>query len=150
MLPYFMVILLAVYWKPPALLPLSSSSSRFGTMVATQILPVATPLIVILMGRSIAREQLLFAWIAVTASVLCASIRLILTNRRQRRVADNLLETERALRSSEEILATAFFNSPDAFSINPFPNGPYLEVNDGFTRLTGYTREEVIGKLLAR
>lgn len=146
MLPYFVVILLAVYWKPPELLPLSNSSSRFGTMVATQILPVATPLIVILMGRSIAREQLLFAWLAVTASVLCSSVRLILTNRRQRRVADDLLDTERALRSSEEILATAFFNSPDAFSINPFPNGPYVEVNDGFTRLTGYTREEVLGR----
>ncbi len=146
MLPYFMVIVLAVYWKPPELLPPSPSSSRFGTMVATQILPVATPLIVILMGHSIAREQLRFAWLAVTASVLCSSVRLILTNRRQRRVADNLLETERALRSSEEILATAFFNSPDAFSINPFPNGPYLEVNDGFTRLTGYAREEVLGR----
>lgn len=146
MVPYFLVILLALYWKPPSLLPLPPSRSPFGTMVATQILPVATPLIVILMSRSIAREQLLFAWLAVTASVLCSSIRLILTNRRQRRVADDLLDTERALRSSEEILATAFFNSPDAFSINPFPNGGYLEVNDGFTRLTGYTREEVIGK----
>jgi PAS domain S-box-containing protein len=145
-LPYFAVILLAAFWRAPQAMDLAPSNSPFGTMVATQILPIATPLIVIFMGRAIAEEQLLFAWLAITASVLCSSIRLILTNRRQRRVADSLLQTERALRSSEEVLATAFFNSPDAFSINVFSNGPYLEVNDGFARLTGYTREEVLGK----
>ncbi|HTZ46278.1 MAG TPA: PAS domain S-box protein [Verrucomicrobiae bacterium] len=145
-LPYLVIIALAAFWQPPKAMDLAPSSTPFGTMVATQILPIATPLIVIFMGRAIAREQLLFAWIAITASVLCSSIRLILTNRRQRRVADSLLQTERALRSSEEVLATAFFNSPDAFSINVFANGPYLEVNDGFARLTGYTREEVLGK----
>jgi PAS domain S-box-containing protein len=145
-IPYIILIFLAVKWSPPEAVPTAPTSSPFGTMVATQILPVAIPLIVILMGRSIAKEQLLFAWAAVAASVLCSSIRLILTNRRQRRIADNLLTTERALRSSEEILSTAFRNSPDAFSINPFPNGPYLEVNDGYTRLTGYSRDEVLGK----
>lgn len=145
-LPYLAVILLAAFWQAPRAMDLAPSSSPLGTMVATQILPIGTPLIVIFMGRAIAREQLLFAWLAITASVLCSSIRLILTNRRQRRVADSLLQTERALRSSEEVLATAFFNSPDAFSINVFSNGPYLEVNDGFARLTGYTREEVLGK----
>jgi PAS domain S-box-containing protein len=145
-LPYLVVISLAAFWRAPQEMDLASNRSPFGTMVATQILPIATPLIVIFMGRAIAQEQLLFAWLAITASVLCSSIRLILTNRRQRRVADSLLQTERALRSSEEVLATAFFNSPDAFSINVFYNGPYLEVNDGFARLTGYTREEVLGK----
>ena len=104
------------------------------------------PLFVIFMSRAIAREQPVFAWLAITASVLCSSVRLILTNRRQRRIADNLLATERGLRSSEEILSTAFRNSPDAFSINPFPNGPYLDVNEGYARLTGYSREEALGK----
>jgi PAS domain S-box-containing protein len=144
--PYIILIAYAIRWKAPQTIPTSPSTSAFGAMVATQVLPVAIPLIVILMGRAIAREQLLFAWLAIAASVLCSSIRLILTNRRQRRIADNLLTTERALRSSEEILSTAFRNSPDAFSINPFPNGQYLEINDGFTRLTGFSREDVLGK----
>ena len=98
------------------------------------------------MARAIGREQFLLACLAVAASVLCSSIRLILTNRRQRRISGNLLSAERALRRSEEVLSTAFRNSPDAFSINPFPEGPYLEVNEGYTRLTGYTREEALGK----
>jgi PAS domain S-box-containing protein len=145
-LPYIVLIYFSLKWTPPESVPTSPTVSPFGTMVATQILPITIPLIVILMGRSIAKEQLLFAWILIAASVLCSSVRLILTNRRQSRIADDLLNTERALRSSEEILSTAFRNSPDAFSINPYPNGPYLEVNDGYTRLTGYSREDVIGK----
>jgi PAS domain S-box-containing protein len=146
MIPSIIVVVFAVKWRPPVSMPVSSSPSRVAALLNAQILPILIPLLVIFMGRAIAQEQTLLAWIAVSASVLCSSVRLILTNRRQRRVADNLLDTERALRSSEEILSTAFFNSPDAFSINPFPNGGYLEVNDGFTRLTGYTREEVLGK----
>jgi two-component system, NarL family, sensor kinase len=146
-IPYLILIIYAVKWKAPEAAPASSpATSAFGSMIATQVLPIGIPLLVILMGRAIAREQLLFAWIAMAASVLCSSIRLILTNRRQRYIADNLLSTERALRSSEEILSTAFRNSPDAFSINPFPNGPYLEINEGYSRLTGYSREDVLGK----
>jgi PAS domain S-box-containing protein len=143
---YIILIAFAVYWKPPQSVAVSAAASPLNTMIATQVLPIAIPLFVIVMGRSIAEEQRLFAWVAISASVLCSSIRLILTNRRQRAIADNLLSTERALRSSEEILSTAFRNSPDAFSINPFPNGPYLEINDGYSRLTGYSREDVIGK----
>lgn len=145
MLPHFIVILLAVTWKQPEPAPVSSFSP-VGQLVTAQILPIAIPLLVIFMGRAIAREQLPLAWIAVTASVVCSSARLMLTNRRQRRIADHLLNTEKALRSSERMFASAFRSSPDAFTINVFPDGPFLDVNDGFTRLTGYTREEALHK----
>jgi len=146
MVPSFLVILYAVNWKQSAPAPVFSSPSRLGTLLNAQVFPVAIPLLVIFMGRAIAREQVVLAWLAVAASVVCSSVRLILTNRKQRRISDNLLSTEKALRSSEQVLSTAFRNSPDAFSINPFPNGPYLEVNEGFTRLTGYTRDQVLGQ----
>jgi PAS domain S-box-containing protein len=145
MLPHFIVILLAVTWKQPEPAPVSSFSP-VGQLVTAQILPIAIPLLVIFMGRAIAREQLPLAWIAVTASVVCSSARLMLTNRGQRRIADHLLNTEKALRSSERMFASAFRSSPDAFTINVFPDGPFLDVNDGFTRLTGYTREEALHK----
>lgn len=144
MLPCFLVILLAVNWKQPE--AASVSSSPVGQLVAAQVLPIAIPLLVIFMGRAIAREQLPLAWIAVSASVVCSSARLMLTNRSQRRIADHLLNTERALHRSERMFASAFRSSPDSMSINLFPDGPYLDVNDGFTRLTGYTREEVLDK----
>jgi PAS domain S-box-containing protein len=146
MMPSIIVIVYAVTWIQPESTASLATSSRAGRLLNAQILPIAIPLCVIFMGRAIAREQVVLAWLIVTASVLCSSVRLLLTNRGQQRISDNLLSTERALRRSEEILSSAFRNSPDAFSINPFPNGPYFEVNDGFTRLTGYSREETLGR----
>lgn len=146
MVPYFLVIGLAAIWKQNERVPRPLSTSRWGDYVVTQILPVAIPLSVIFMGRAIAREQFVLAWVAITASVLCSALRLILTNKKQRRISEELIETEHALRSSERIFASAFRSSPDGYSINVFPGGPYLDVNEGFTRLTGYTREETLNK----
>ncbi|MCU1729693.1 EAL domain-containing protein [Pseudomonas sp. 7P_10.2_Bac1] len=52
---------------------------------------------------------------------------------------------EAALKASEEKFAKAFHSSPDAITISELATGRYLEVNDGFTRLTGYSSDEVIG-----
>jgi PAS domain S-box-containing protein len=146
MVPSFLIILFAAKWQQPHTVPVAAPPSRLGILLNAQILPIAIPLLVIFMGRAIAREQVFLAWFTVASSVVCSSVRLILTNQKQRRISDNLLKTEKDLRSSEQVLSTAFRNSPDAFSINPFPNGPYFELNEGFTRLTGYTREETLGQ----
>ncbi len=53
---------------------------------------------------------------------------------------------QEALRSSEEKFAKAFQISPDSVNINRLKDGLYLAVNEGFTRLTGYTAEDVAGK----
>lgn len=53
---------------------------------------------------------------------------------------------EAALKASEEKFAKAFHSSPDAITISELVSGRYLEVNDGFTRLTGYSSDEVIGR----
>lgn len=53
---------------------------------------------------------------------------------------------EQALRESEAKFATAFRVSPDAINVNRLSDGLYLDINEGFTQLTGYTREEAVGK----
>ncbi|MBT2296126.1 EAL domain-containing protein [Pseudomonas fluorescens] len=53
--------------------------------------------------------------------------------------------SEAALKASEEKFAKAFHSSPDAITITERDSGRYLEVNDGFCRLTGYRADEVIG-----
>lgn len=60
-------------------------------------------------------------------------------------ISERLRITE-ALKLSEEKFATAFLISPDSININRLNDGMYIDINDGFTRLTGYTREEVLGK----
>jgi len=53
---------------------------------------------------------------------------------------------EAALKASEEKFAKAFHSSPDAITITERESGRYLEVNDGFCRLTGYSAGEVVGR----
>ncbi|WP_206668719.1 EAL domain-containing protein [Lacisediminimonas profundi] len=62
---------------------------------------------------------------------------------------DARLQAEVKLRASEELFHTAFQTSPDAIVITELETGRYLEVNNGFTRLVGWTRNEVIGKRAA-
>ncbi|WP_053150724.1 bifunctional diguanylate cyclase/phosphodiesterase [Pseudomonas sp. P97.38] len=54
--------------------------------------------------------------------------------------------SEAALKASEEKFAKAFHSSPDAITITERESGRYLEINDGFYRLTGYRADEVLGR----
>ncbi|NPV57542.1 MAG: PAS domain S-box protein [Anaerolineae bacterium] len=56
------------------------------------------------------------------------------------------VQTEQALKKSEEMFFKAFQISPDCININRLSDGIFLQANEGFTRLTGYTADEVIGK----
>ena len=53
---------------------------------------------------------------------------------------------DRALREREELFRLAFHTSPDAINLNRVSDGLYIDINDGFTNIMGYTREDVIGK----
>jgi len=57
-------------------------------------------------------------------------------------------QAEAELRS-EEKFAEIFQLSPDSMAITRLSDGKFLDVNDGFTQLTGYTREEVVGRTAA-
>jgi PAS domain S-box-containing protein len=53
---------------------------------------------------------------------------------------------ERALRESEEKFAKAFQYSPELIAISDRMTEELLDVNESFVRITGYSREEVIGR----
>ncbi len=55
-------------------------------------------------------------------------------------------QAEAQLRDSEERFRKAFVASPDAININRLEDGLFVNINDGFTKLTGFVEEEVIGK----
>lgn len=56
-----------------------------------------------------------------------------------------LEKRQQGLRENELRYRTAFMTSPDALSITRLSDGQYLDINQGFVRLFGWSREEVIG-----
>ena len=54
-------------------------------------------------------------------------------------------KAEEALKESEIKFYTAFLSNPAAISINRVEDGRYIEVNQGFTQMYGYTHEEALG-----
>jgi len=148
-IPYLFAVFFAATWNREEEPVAPPASSRFRTIIVSQALPILIPLLVLFMGRRIVAEQITIAWIAVTASFILSATRLVLTNEKQRRIAEDLFQTKQALSHSERMFFTAFRSSPDAVGISAVPGGHFLEVNDSFTRLTGYSHEETLGRTAA-
>jgi len=53
---------------------------------------------------------------------------------------------EMQLRYSEEKFSKAFLCTPDAITISSCSTGKYIDVNEVFLRMTGFNRDEIIGK----
>lgn len=67
-------------------------------------------------------------------------IRPLIQNIKNREQAEkNLLESEMRFR-------TIFRTSPDSITISRLEDGRFVDVNDGFSAMTGYSREEVLEK----
>ena len=69
----------------------------------------------------------------------------------EREVRDAISRREdrraRVLReANDELFAQMFFVSPDLISLSRLDDGTYLEVNESFSRVTGYSREEAVGR----
>jgi PAS domain S-box-containing protein len=95
------------------------------------------------------RRQTAIAWALVAAILVLigggASYGTAAWRRRLRH--EQLLEeqTER-LRESEERFRTAFLTSPDSVNLNRVSDGVYVAINEGFTRMTGWSEAEVLGR----
>ncbi len=55
-------------------------------------------------------------------------------------------KAERQLQDSEHKFKTTFMTSPDAICLNRLSDGAYIEINDGFTRILGYTSADISGR----
>jgi PAS domain S-box-containing protein/putative nucleotidyltransferase with HDIG domain len=56
------------------------------------------------------------------------------------------VKDERIIHDLETRYSTAFYTTPDAINVNRLADGVYLDCNRSFTEMTGYTREEIIGR----
>jgi PAS domain S-box-containing protein len=58
-------------------------------------------------------------------------------------------KAEEALRDSEEKFSKAFNSGANAICISSLADNKFSEINEAYTRFTGYTREEIIGHTAA-
>jgi PAS domain S-box-containing protein len=68
------------------------------------------------------------------------------TNQALRRDIERRKKAEKDLNEAESIHRRTVQVSPNAITITRLSDGRYYMVNDSFCRITGYTRDEVIGK----
>lgn len=93
------------------------------------------------------RERLWQTLIFFGALILASGAGLMLVWRQQRvRIYRGQFEAAEVLRASEERFRLAFETSPDSVAITRAKDGMFVSVNKGFEQITGYKREEVIGK----
>ena len=57
-----------------------------------------------------------------------------------------LMRSQEALRRSEERFATFFRNNPDYSSVSRLSDGKFVDVNRAFEQMTGWRRDEVVGR----
>jgi PAS domain S-box-containing protein len=57
-----------------------------------------------------------------------------------------LVDRTEHLRESEERFRIAFETSPDSVNLNRVADGVYVAINEGFTRMTGWTAAEAVGR----
>jgi diguanylate cyclase (GGDEF)-like protein/PAS domain S-box-containing protein len=98
--------------------------------------------------RSPASDALLLLTYQLLFILLMFFLLLMVNSRLFRDLENDILartQAESALRSSEEKFFKAFQSSPDAILISRLRDGLFVEMNDGFFRLTGYAWEDVQG-----
>lgn len=55
-------------------------------------------------------------------------------------------KAESDLRDREELFRKLFYVAPDSMAISRLEDGKYVEVNEKFTQMTGFTKEDVLGR----
>jgi PAS domain S-box-containing protein len=76
----------------------------------------------------------------------CQENELRLINLKLAKQNEMLERLNNTLRESEDKFRMTFDFSPDAVTISRLDDGCYVDINQGFTRMTGFSRDEVIGK----
>ncbi len=93
------------------------------------------------------RQSDVLKWVTLVASALLLPIIIILIwNRKLNREVKKRERVSKALLESEKTFTTVFKNSPVPITISSLETDRYVDINDSVTSLTGYSREEILGK----
>ena len=156
--PFLWIALSAASWtveaepgvSPRAAVP-EWRDTRRGTVLAmlAVILVPAVHFVSTTFGEPNPTVQRLRGSITVATTLIVGGLFLLRQLYILKRVEQAQIEREQSLRSSEERFAKAFRASPAAMSISTFRDGRILDANDRHAELTGFSREELIGRTVA-
>ncbi|MDD3135428.1 MAG: PAS domain S-box protein [Methanoregula sp.] len=106
------------------------------------------PLVRMLHSRSRQQMELKIdnRWFVVTADPILDKTRTLVGAVHNIRDITERKLAEEALRESENKFATIFLRSPVALTLVSATEGTFVDVNDAFVRMTGYSRDDVMGK----
>jgi PAS domain S-box-containing protein len=119
----------------PAIVESTEAVSSYGYVVKNSGITVLDASIKMAFRLFEARKSINVKNMAIEAS-----------NETLRITVEELTESNRRLALSEDKFQKAFRSSPDSININRLEDGAYIDINQGFTAITGYTREDVIGR----
>jgi len=98
------------------------------------------------LGKIVERKRAEEALLKNTEELHASNEELTATEEELRQTIDELGRSELAMRESEEKYRKAFFTSPNSICITRLHDGMFISINKGFTEISGYTEEDVIGK----
>jgi PAS domain S-box-containing protein len=91
-------------------------------------------------------NELQSAIVTVLFGTTVATVAAYFVLRRMQALLERIEKKSMLRRKSEEKLSKVFRANPDWVIISRLSDGRYIDVNKAFLRMTGYTREEVIGR----
>lgn len=89
---------------------------------------------------------LLVIAIFISFSLIVTALMLASLNRKLREEVKEREKIQKKLAQSEGKFRTAFRTSPHVITLTGLEDGIYTEINDTFTKLLGYSKEEIVGK----
>jgi PAS domain S-box-containing protein len=132
-------LMIAVGWNDTGQsVAAAPATSSYRRLLATQLMPLIFPALVMMMAAQIAHGQLVLAAAAVLGSLGITYARLLVTQREQ-------YASEEALRRSHSLLHSIMEGSNEAIFLKDL-HGRYLMINTPGAEMIGRSVGEVIGK----
>jgi two-component system, cell cycle sensor histidine kinase and response regulator CckA len=126
-------------------LPSSRRYVSFSAMLAVLAIPLIGGWEIFHPGTDVGMHR--FRLLTVLLSFVCMALASFAKEQiANREVVDDIASN---LRFSEERFSKAFDSSPEGITISTLSEGRYIEVNDAFLKMTGYSRAEILGKAAA-
>jgi len=139
--PFALSAVIIASWREtdePENIATSRPSDRIKRLLVLHGTPMLLPGLVLVLGASIAAEQVAVASLAILASFLCYSLRLAVMQHRQSKATEELARAEERFR-------TVFSSNPQPSWVYDHQTLDFLEVNQAAVRQYGYSREEFLG-----